>query len=489
MSQESDAPFFRALTALIAWSILFSFGHLRDFVRKWVLWNRGPGTRKGYAPIRQDYEDFYTRRLYYRIHDCLNRPIASAPGSWIDMVERTPPSGQKLLVPTGKIRRCLNLGSYNYLGFAAADEYCTPRVLQALTDHGWSMCASRAELGTTPKHVELERCVARFLGKEAAITFGMGFATNSAIIPLLVSKGCLIISDALNHASIVAGSRGSGAKVRVFRHNDVEHLEALLRDSISAGQPRTHRPWRKILIIVEGIYSMEGEIVALPEIVALKKKYGAYLFLDEAHSIGALGKTGRGAAEHWGVDTADVDVMMGTFTKSFGAAGGYIASSRAVVDYVRAQGPANLTATAMSPPIAEQIMAALDLIQGKDGSTRGAEKLQCLQDNALYFRQGLQKMGCAVLGTGASPIVPLMLYMPSNMTVFSRQCLKANIAVVVVGFPATPLLGTRVRFCLSASHTRQDLDYALKHIAGIANACLLPVHGSRADSKQALLKS
>jgi serine palmitoyltransferase len=160
-------------------------------------------------------------------------------------------------------------------------------------------------------HEELEREVASFVGKPAALVFGMGFATNSLTLPVLMrGKGTLVISDALNHSSIVAGVRGSSAKVKVFRHNQPEHLERVLRAAIAEGQPRTHRPWAKILIVVEGIYSMEGEVCRLAEIVALKKKYKAYLYLDEAHSIGAMGPTGRGVAEHLGVDTADIDVMV-----------------------------------------------------------------------------------------------------------------------------------------------------------------------------------
>ncbi|KAK9861595.1 hypothetical protein WJX84_006507 [Apatococcus fuscideae] len=386
--------------------------------------------------------------MYYRIHDVFNRPLASAP---VDVMECTPPCGDRLLEVTGKTRRCLNLGSCNYLGFAASDPYCTPRVLAALAEYGWSMCSSAAEAGRTPRHVQLEQ------------------------------KGCLVLSDALNHASIVAGVRGSGAKVKVFRHNDMKQLEALLRSSVVVGQPRFNRSWRKIIIIVEGMYSMEGETVALPEIVALKKKFKAYLLLDEAHSIGALGATGRGATEHWGVDTADVDIMMGTFTKSFGASCGYIASSRSMVDWLRRHGLACLHATAMSPPNVEQVLTSFSLIQGRDGTTRGLGKIRSLQDNAAYFREQLQAMVCIVLGTGSSPVVPLMLYMPSNMSYFSRTCLQQNIAVVVVGFPATPLLGARVRFCISAAHSHEDLDFALRHIASISDACLLRFNPSKTD--------
>ncbi|XP_020397335.2 long chain base biosynthesis protein 2a [Zea mays] len=229
---------------------------------------------------------------------------------------------------TSNTTRCLNLGSYNYLGFAAADEYCTPRVIESLKKYSASTCSVRVDGGTTKFHNELEELPARFVGKLAAILFGMGYVTNSAIIPCLIGKGGLIISDSLNHNSIVNGARGSGATVRVFQHNSPAHLEEVLREQIASGQPRTHRPWKRIIVIVEGIYSMEGELCKLPEIIVVSKKYKAYTYLDEAHSIGAVGQSGRGVCELLGVDLADVDIMMGTFTKSFGSCGGYIAASK-----------------------------------------------------------------------------------------------------------------------------------------------------------------
>jgi len=453
-------------------TIVFLLGKLRDLfdlsIRK--------KTRKGYAPIRDPYEDFYQRRMFSRIQDCWNRPIASAPGAWINVMNRTSiehSSGFVQLQLTGGDRRCLNLGSYNYLGFAAADEYCTPRVLKTLNDYSVSTCSTRMEAGTTAVHEELEAEVAKFVGKEAAITFGMGYATNSAVIPALMGKGCLIISDSLNHASIVAGARGSGAKIKVFKHNDAQHLEAVLRTSIAEGQPRTHRPWKKIMIIVEGIYSMEGEACILKEIVELKKKYRVYLYLDEAHSIGALGRTGRGCCEHWGVNPADVDVMMGTFTKSFGSCGGYIAGSHDLINYLRHHGPAYLYATSMSPAAAQQIISAIRLINGEDGTSRGLDKVRQLHENANYFRRELIKKGFHVLGDIDSPVMPIMIYHPGKLPAFSRRCLDLGLAMVVVGFPATALLLTRARVCISASHTREDLDYALKVINHVGTICMI----------------
>lgn len=179
-----------------------------------------------------------------------------------------------------------------------------------------------------PLHTELEELTARYLGVDDAIVFGMGFGTNALNIPALLSPGCMVVSDEKNHASIILGLRLSGATIKVFRHNDMKDLERVLKNGIANGQPKTGAPWKKILIVVEGVYSMEGSIVKLPEVIALKKKYKAYMYLDEAHSVGAMGENGGGIVDFYKVDPHDVDILMGTFTKSFGSAGGYIAGSK-----------------------------------------------------------------------------------------------------------------------------------------------------------------
>jgi serine palmitoyltransferase len=174
---------------------------------------------------------------------------------------------------TGNVKECLNLSSYNYLGFGENDGPCSDAVEQTVRKCGLSSGSSRLETGSLDLHLETEQLVARFMGQEAAIICSMGFATNSTMLPALVGKGCLIISDELNHSSLVFGARMSGAGIRVFKHNDAKDLEQVLRDAISQGQPRTHRPWKKILLVVEGLYSMEGNICKLPEFIELKKKY------------------------------------------------------------------------------------------------------------------------------------------------------------------------------------------------------------------------
>lgn len=461
-------PYVTALTTYFSYGLLFVFGQIRDLFRKILDWFRS-NNLQGYAPICLGFEDFYKRRLYLRIQDCFGRPISSAPDAWLDVIERNSNDNNKTLKRTSNISRCLNLGSYNYLGFAASDEYCTPRVIESLKKFSPSTCSSRADGGTIMMHNELEKYVANFVGKPAAIVFGMGYVTNSAILPVLISKGGLIISDSLNHSSIVNGARGSGATIRVFQHNTPSHLEEVLREQIAEGQPRTHRPWKKIIVVVEGIYSMEGDLCKLPEIIAICKKYKAYSYLDEAHSIGAVGKTGRGVCELLGVDPADVDILMGTFTKSFGSCGGYIAGSKELIQYLKHTSPAHLYATSMSPPAVQQIISAIKVILGEDGSCRGAQKLEQIRENSNFFRSELQSMGFEVLGDNDSPVMPIMLYNPGKIPAFSRECLKQNVAVVMSAFPATPLLLARARICISASHTKEDLIKGLEVISRIGD--------------------
>lgn len=362
---------------------------------------------------------------------------------------------------TGRQIDCLNLGSYNYLGFAQNVGPCAVEADQAIRSDGLAFCSSRRELGTSPLHTELEALTARFLGVEDAITFGMGFATNSLNLPSLLSPGCLVVSDEKNHASIILGIRLSGAVTKVFKHNNMKSLEKVLRTSIINGQPKTREPWKKILIIVEGVFSMEGSIVRLPEIVALKKKYKAYIYLDEAHSIGATGPHGRGIVDYYGLDPKDIDILMGTFTKSFGSAGGYIAGSHELINFLRVNSHAHCYASAMSPPVAQQIITSMKIMMGLDGTGEGKRRIDQLARNTQYFRRRLAQIGAITYGHEDSPVVPMLVYLFSKISAVVRTLAARQIAVVGVGFPATPLMEGRIRFCLSAAHTKEQLDYAL----------------------------
>jgi len=218
---------------------------------------------------------------------------------------------------------------------------------------------------------------------------------------------------------------------------------------------------------------MEGETCKLKEIVELKKKYNCYLWVDEAHSIGALGQTGRGVCEHTGVDTNDIDLLMGTFTKSFASVGGYITGTKEVIDHLRKKAFGPLYSITMSPGCCQQILTSMSIIMGEDGTNEGKQKLKQLKENSNHFRSELRKRGFKVYGEEDSPIVPLMLYYPAKIAAFSREAFERGLAVVVVGYPATPVTEARTRFCISAGHTREDLDWAVKQIDEIGDRLLL----------------
>lgn len=464
-----QTPMLVAVLTYMGYAILTVFGHLRDFLRHWKIEKCNITAereeQKDFVPLYQEFENFYTWNVYTRVRDTLNRPICSTPGATMDLLERTSNDYNWTFQYTGRVvKDVINLGSYNYLGFAENSGACADAAAAIAMDYGVGVASSRQEMGNLDRHEEMERLVARFLGVESAMAFGMGFATNSMNIPALTGKGCLILSDELNHTSLVLGARLSRSVIRVFKHNNMQSLEKLLREAIVHGQPRTHRPWKRILILVEGIYSMEGSIVRLPEVIALKKRYKAYLYLDEAHSIGALGPRGRGVVDYFGLDPRDVDVLMGTFTKSFGAAGGYIAGKKELIDYLRSHSHSAVYATSMSPPVVEQVITSMKCIMGEDGTTIGCERIRQLAKNTTYFRTRLQEMGFIIYGNKDSPVVPLMLYMVAKIGAFGREMLRRNIGVVVVGFPATPIIESRARFCISALHTREMLDRALSAI-------------------------
>ena len=492
---HDEPPYYFLLTTYISYLILIIFGHVRDFFGKRF---RGEHYRHlkaqdGHAPLNSDFDNFYVRRLQQRIRDCFARPTTGVPGRFITLLNRTSDDGHKSFQLTGETTQTLNMSSYNYLGFAQSDGPCAEAVESAIRKYGISMSSPRADAGSSDLHVEAESRVARFVGKPAAMIFSMGFVTNATAFPALVGKGSLIISDELNHSSVRFGARLSGAMIEMYKHNNMKDLERVLREVISQGQPRTHRPWKKILVVVEGLYSMEGNMCNLPGLIALKKKYKFNLFVDEAHSIGALGPQGRGVCDYFGIDPSEVDILMGTLTKSFGANGGYIAASEPMIEKLRVVNAGSLFAESPAPPVLTQIITSLRIINGDLVPGQGEERLQRLAFNSRYLRLGLKRLGYIVYGHDDSPIIPVLLYNPAKMPAFSHEMLRRRISVVVVGYPATPLVASRARFCVSAAHTKEDLDrmlaacdevgdiLQLKFSSGIAGGAIM----SAADSSVA----
>jgi len=477
--EDPDLPFYQTLFVYLSYIVFVVACYIQEIFGK-----KSFVTEPGYPPLFRDFESFWTRHCYRRISDCWSRPVGSIPGSRILVKDRITHDAGETYCDNGGSFDCLNLSSYNYLGFSEKQGPCLESVQESIRKFGISTTSTRTNLGTTVLHKEVERKMAQYLSTEDCIIYAMGFATNACTIPTLVSKGCLIISDSLNHSSLVVGCRSSGAKIKVFEHNDMKDLDKKIRSAIIDGQPRTHRPWKKILIVVEGIYSMEGELCKLKDIVEIKKKYKCYLWVDEAHSIGAVGPTGRGVTDHFGVNSADVDILMGTFTKSFASVGGYIAGRKELIAHLRNTSYATMYSTSMSPGCCQQIITALHIMTGEDGTNLGKQKITALRENANFFRQGLIDRGFQVFGDSNSPVVPMMFYYPAKIAAFSRECLKRNIAVVVVGFPATPLMMARARFCISACHKQDDLLWALNEIEEIGTSLLVKYGNERTEEQK-----
>ncbi|CAG0902622.1 unnamed protein product [Cyprideis torosa] len=475
-SRESILPAPSSKEAFIEYvtcSMMLIFALIRDaLLYLGILRSRepvDPRKEEGYVKLYRGFQPFFTRNGYRRVRDCWNRPIVGVPDAYVTLKDRETYDNGISFQFTGTTKRCINMGSYNYLGFSENQGLCHETSKKSIQKYGVGMTSFRRELGDTLQLLELEDLVAEYIGTEAAMTFGMGFATNSLNIPGLLKKGDLVISDQCNHASLVLGMRLSGCAVNIFKHNDMKDLEKVLRNAIVFGDPRTRRPWKRIIIVVEGIYSMEGSIVKLPEIMRLKKKYKAYLYVDEAHSIGAIGTSGKGVVDYFGLDVRDVDIMMGTFTKSFGAAGGYIAGSKALIDHLKTVSHGWYYATSMSPPVAQQIISAIRIILGKDLPGEGQRRIAQLLSNSRYLRQHLKRNGFPIIGDEDSPVVPLMFHTFHGPPTFSRKMRELGIATVVVGFPATKLFEQRARFCCSASHTKEMLDQTIDAIIQTAD--------------------
>ncbi|XP_074595393.1 serine palmitoyltransferase 2-like [Brevipalpus obovatus] len=450
----------------ISYAILGVFGLLRKFllligVEKKYRLDVEP-KREGFVPLYRGLEPFFKKYAYQRICDASAYLVVGLPGPKIEIRDRISDDHNQSFRILDSTAQYINMGSYNYLGFSENTGSRVEAVCDCISAYGSAVGTTRHEYGTLDIVHDLEKMMAKFLGVEDSIVFGMGFATNTMNIPVFGGEGCLLISDELNHASLILGCKLSESSKKIFKHNDTEDLERVLVESLADGQPETHEPWRKIIILIEAIYSMEGSIVNLPEIIRLKKKYKAYLYMDEAHSIGALGRSGRGVCDHFGIKTTEVDLLMGTFTKSFAAAGGYVAGNKKLIDYLRANSHSFPYASSMAAPIAQQIILVLKSLMEEGLETEGKKRLTELAKNSRYFRKRLEQMGFILYGHESSPIVPLILFYPGKIKEFAVLARKLGVAVVVVGPPITSKLESRVRFCISASHSKEMLDETLE---------------------------
>ncbi len=346
-------------------------------------------------------------------------------------------------------RQVVMLGSNNYLGLTNHPEV-KRAAAQALERYGTGTAGSRFLNGTLEIHVELEERLAEFMGREMALTFSTGFQVNLGTISCLVDRGDVAILDGLDHACILDGARLGFGRVLKYQHNDMASLEERLR---SVG------PERGKLIVVDGVFSMEGDIADLPSIVRLKDEYGARLMVDDAHGVGVLGANGRGTAEHFGVEDR-VDLVMGTFSKSLAAVGGFIAGSRPVVDWIKHRARALIFSASPPPASVASVLAALEIIR------REPERRQRLWDNTRYMKAGFESLGFDT-GASATPVIPLVV--GEDMTAFHMtiRLQQEGVFANPVVSPAVPPGRAMMRTSYMATHTREHLDRALEAFAKV----------------------
>lgn len=360
-------------------------------------------------------------------------------------------SGQDPIV-TMNGSQVIMLGSNNYLGLTNHPEI-KEAAHQALEAYGTGTAGSRFLNGTLEIHVELEEKLAAFMHREAALTFSTGFQVNLGVISTLIGRQDVVILDNLDHACILDGARLSFGRVLKYPHNDMSGLEERLR-SIGADP--------SALIVVDGVFSMEGDVANLPAIVELKKRFGARLMVDDAHGIGVMGEAGRGTAEHFGVED-ETDLVMGTFSKSLAAVGGFVAGDRTVVDYIKHKARSLIFSAAPPPASVASVIKALEIIE------REPERRQQLWENTDYMMREFTTMGFDT-GESASPVIPLVV--GEDMTAFkmTMRLQEEGVFANPVISPAVPEGRAMIRTSYMATHTRDQLDRALEAFSAVGKA-------------------
>jgi 8-amino-7-oxononanoate synthase len=336
------------------------------------------------------------------------------------------------------------LGSNNYLGLTNHPKV-QEAVIAAVREYGTGCTGSRYLNGTLKLHVEAEERLAHFMQREAALLFSTGYQTNLGTISALVGKGEYVITDRLDHASIVDGCRLSFGKTLKFRHDDMVDLERILKH-LGPGVGK--------MVVIDGVFSMEGSIVGLPEVVKLCETYQAVLMVDDAHSIGVLGDHGRGTAEHFGLEHA-VNIHMGTFSKSFASMGGFIATDFAIIDYIKHHSRPLIFSASMAPATVAAVLAALDIIEQEP------ERREQLWKNAMHFRSGLQELGFNT-GRSETPVIPVILGDDMLTFRFWRELFDRGIFTNAAVRQAVAPGGSLLRTSVIATHTQAQLDRALE---------------------------
>lgn len=347
-------------------------------------------------------------------------------------------------------KKVINLASNNYLGLATHPRL-REAALEATRKYGVGSGAVRTIAGTMRIHMDLEEKIARFKNVEACVVFQSGFAANAGTVSAILGKEDFIISDELNHASIIDGARLSRAKILVFRHKDAAHAEEQLA-SIK------DQPGKK-LIITDGVFSMDGDIGVLPQLCDLAEKYGAIMMVDDAHASGVLGRNGRGTIDHFNVH-GRVDVQVGTLSKAIGALGGYVCGSRDLIEFLYHRARPFLFSTSHPPSVAASCIAAFDVLEQEP------ERIERLWENTRFFKNELGLLGFNIGGknTPASetPITPIIVGEGRLAMQFSRELFEAGVMATGIAFPTVPEGKARIRTIMTATHTREQLSEALE---------------------------
>ncbi len=342
-------------------------------------------------------------------------------------------------------KKVINLSSNNYLGFANH-----PRLkkasIEAIEKYGVGSGAVRTIVGNMKIHEDLEEILAKFKREEAAFVFQSGFNCNAGTIQAITEAGDIIISDELNHASIIDGSRLSRADKGIYKHSDMDSLEAVLKES--------RDKYKNILIITDGVFSMDGDIAKLPEIVELAEKYEAMTYVDDAHGSGVLGESGRGTVDHFGLH-GRVDFSMGTLSKAIGVIGGYVAGSETMYDWLSHRARPVLFSTSLPPAAVGAIIEALKMLM------ESTEYTDRLWDNAKYFKAKMGTLGYNI-GHSETPITPVIIGDEAKTMEFSRKLLEKGVFVSGIVFPTVPKGTGRVRVMVTAGHTKEQLDRAVE---------------------------
>ena len=347
-------------------------------------------------------------------------------------------------------RKLVNYATYNYLGMCG-DPFVSNAAKEAINHYGTSVSASRLLSGEKPLHQELEREIADFIGVEDSILYVGGHATNVTTISHLFGQNDLILHDSLSHNSIFQGCLLSGATIIAFPHNDWEALDKLLRD-------RRHR-YKRVLIAIEGVYSTDGDIPDLPKFIEIKKHYKAFLMVDEAHSIGTIGKHGRGISEYFGINPSNIDLWMGTLSKSFASCGGYIAGSKALVEYLKYTSPGFVYSVGISPPDTASVLAAIRLLK------KEPERVAQLQEKSRLFLQCARERGLNTGMSKDSPVIPIIVGESIKSVMLSQSLFKRGINVAFMFYPSVPQNAARLRFFITCNHTEEQIRFTIDAMA------------------------